>query len=100
MSEAVAAGLNRRRLYALRDAGTITQLSRGVYRLASLPELEAPDLVTVAARLPGGVVCLNSALAYHELTTQIPHASSSLHAARRGTAAAEGSRRGAAERTS
>jgi len=74
MSEALAAGLNRRRLYALRDAGTITQLSRGVYRLASLPELEAPDLVTVAARVPRGVVCLISALAYHELTTQIPHA--------------------------
>ena len=74
MSEALAAGLNRRNLYALRDAGTITQLSRGVYRLASLPELEAPDLVTVAARVPTGVVCLISALAYHELTTQIPHA--------------------------
>ncbi len=74
MSEALAAGLNRRNLYALRDAGTITQLSRGVYRLASLPELKAPDLVTIAARVPAGVVCLISALAYHELTTQIPHA--------------------------
>src|SRR5215211_6943085 len=63
MSEALAAGINRRSLYALRDAGTITQLSRGVYRLASLPDLEAPDLVTVAARVPGGVVCLISALA-------------------------------------
>jgi len=74
MSEALAAGLNRRSLYALRDAGTITQLGRGVYRLASLPELQAPDLVTVAARVPDGVVCLISALSYHELTTQIPHA--------------------------
>lgn len=74
MSEALAAGLNRRSLYALRDAGTIVELSRGVYRLASLPDLEAPDLVTVASRVPRGVVCLISALAYHELTTQIPHA--------------------------
>jgi predicted transcriptional regulator of viral defense system len=74
MSEALEAGINRRSLYALRDAGTIKQLSRGVYRLASLPELEAPDLVTVAARVPRGVVCLISALAHHELTTQIPHA--------------------------
>jgi hypothetical protein len=56
MSEALAAGINRRSLYALRDAGTITQLSRGVYRLASLPDLEAPDLVTVSARVPSGVV--------------------------------------------
>ena len=72
MSEALEAGLNRRSLYALRDAGTITQLSRGVYRLASLPELEAPDLVTVATRVPAGVVCLISALAYHELTHPDP----------------------------
>jgi hypothetical protein len=49
MSEALAAGLNRRKLYALRDAGAITQLSRGVYRLASLPVLEAPDLVSSGA---------------------------------------------------
>lgn len=74
MSEALAAGLSRRALYTLRDAGAIRQLSRGVYQLASLPELEAPDLVTVATRVPNGVVCLISALAYHELTTQIPHA--------------------------
>ena len=74
MSEALSAGLNRRSLYALRDAGTIRQLSRGVYRLASLPDLEAPDLVAVASRVPRGIVCLISALAYHELTTQIPHA--------------------------
>jgi predicted transcriptional regulator of viral defense system len=74
MSEAVAAGINRRDLYALRDSGAITQLSRGVYRLSSLPELSAPDIVTVALRVPAGVVCLISALAFHELTTQIPHA--------------------------
>jgi predicted transcriptional regulator of viral defense system len=74
MSDALAAGISRRDLYALRDSGTVTQLSRGVYRLASLPDLAAPDIVTVALRVPGGVVCLISALAFHELTTQIPHA--------------------------
>ena len=74
MSQALAAGVRRSDLYALRDSGALTQLSRGVYRLASLPELEAPDLVTVALRVPSSVVCLISALAFHELTTQIPHA--------------------------
>lgn len=74
MAEALAAGISRRELYALRDSGAVMQLSRGVYRLASLPALEAPDLVTVASRVPNGVVCLVSALAFHELTTQIPHA--------------------------
>lgn len=32
-----------------------------------------PDLATVAMRVPHGVICLTSALAFHELTTQIPH---------------------------
>jgi predicted transcriptional regulator of viral defense system len=74
MSEAVQAGISRRTLYAMRDEGVLEQLSRGVYRLASLPGLEAPDLVAVATRIPSGVVCLISALAFHDLTTQIPHA--------------------------
>ena len=30
-------------------------------------------MVTVATRIPLGVVCLISALSFHELTTQIPH---------------------------
>ena len=74
MSEVLRAGLSRRTLYAMRDQGILTQLSRGVYRLASLPELGAPDLVTVCTRISRGVICLISALAFHELTTQIPHA--------------------------
>lgn len=74
MSDALAAGISRRTLYAMRDEGLLTQLSRGVYRLASLPDLGAPDLVTVSTRVPEGVVCLVSALAFHGLTTQIPHA--------------------------
>lgn len=72
MSEAIQVGVSRRTLYAMRDGGVLEVLSRGVYRLASLPGLEQPDLVAVATRVPKGVVCLISALAYHELTTQIP----------------------------
>jgi predicted transcriptional regulator of viral defense system len=56
-----------------RDAGIIEPLSRGLYRLADSPPLANPDLVTVALRTPEGVVCLISALAFHQLTTQIPH---------------------------
>ena len=48
-------------------------MSRGLYRWASLPPLGEPDLVVVATRVPKGVICLISALAYHEITTQIPH---------------------------
>ncbi len=71
--EALAAGIHRRTLYAMRDLGELDQLTRGVYRLTSLPPLGNPDLITVAKRIPGGVVCLLSALSFHELTTQIPH---------------------------
>lgn len=74
MSEALEAGINRNTLYAMVETGKVERLSRGLYRLTSAPELEAPDLYTVAARVPRGVICLISALAYHELTTQVPHA--------------------------
>jgi len=73
-SEALALGIHPRTLYALRDAGRLERLARGLYRLADLPPLTHPDLVIVARKVPAGVICLVSALAFHELTTQIPHA--------------------------
>jgi predicted transcriptional regulator of viral defense system len=72
--EALRQGIHPRTLYALRDSGTLLRLSRGLYRLADLPPLANPDLVIVAHRVPQAVVCLISALAFHQLTTQIPHA--------------------------
>lgn len=73
MAEALRAGVSQATLYAMHDKGVLERLSRGLYRLVALPSMEAPDLVTVTARVPKGVICLISALAYHELTTQIPH---------------------------
>jgi predicted transcriptional regulator of viral defense system len=72
-TEAIQAGIHPRDLYAMRDAKLLEQMSRGLYRLSDMPSLENPDLVTVAKRVPKGVLCLISALALHELTTQIPH---------------------------
>ncbi len=72
-TQALRAGIHPGTLYTLRDSGTIEVVSRGVYRLADGSTLGNPDLVTVATRIPGGVICLISALAFHELTTQIPH---------------------------
>ncbi len=72
-SKALSLGIHPETLYAMRDAGVIEKISRGVYRLADLPPLGNPDLVATAARIPDGVVCLISALDYHEITTQIPH---------------------------
>ncbi len=73
-SQAVRAGAHPRDLYALRDAGVLEPVSRGVYRLADLPPLAEPDLVTVAMRVPKSVIALVSALHFHGLTTEIPHA--------------------------
>ena len=72
-TQAIEAGIHPATLYDMRDSGALEVVSRGVYRLADSPPLSNPDLVTVATRIPGGVICLISALAFHELTTQIPH---------------------------
>ena len=71
-SQALKAGVHPRDLYALRDAGFIQPLARGLYRLSEIPALGNPDLVTVALKVPAGVVCLISALSFHKITTQIP----------------------------
>jgi predicted transcriptional regulator of viral defense system len=73
MRDAIEHGITRYMLYSFRDKGIIEQISRGVYRLSELPPVSNPDLVTVALRYPNAVVCLISALSFHEITTQIPH---------------------------
>ena len=71
--DALAVGIHPRTLYELRDSGRVEQLSRGLFRLAEAPPLGNPDLVTVALKIPDGVLCLISALDWYELTTQVPH---------------------------
>ncbi len=73
-AQAVRAGIHPRDLYALRDAGALEVVSRGVYRLADLPPLAEPDLAAVSARIPKAVIAVVSALHFHGLTTEIPHA--------------------------
>ena len=72
-SNALRLGIHPRSLYALRDSGEVLPVGRGLYRLAKAPALTNPDWIKVALRTPRAVVCLISALAHHELTTQIPH---------------------------
>ncbi len=72
-AEAIRLGIHPRDLYRMRDEGELVELSRGLFRLASLPPPEDPDLLAVALRIPKGVICLTSALAYHGLTSEIPH---------------------------
>ena len=70
--DAITAGVSWRDLYRLRDEGEILVLSRGLYQLAEVAGSENMDFVTVSARAPLGMVCLNSALAYWDLTDDLP----------------------------
>ena len=72
-SNALKQGIHPRTLYGLRDKGTIEQIVRGVYRLTELETISNPDLVAVASKFPNAVICLISALSFHNITTQIPH---------------------------
>ena len=72
-SQAETLGINRTTIYRMLKAGQVDRLARGLYRLADMPLLGDPDLVVVTQRVADCVVCLVSALVYHDLTTQIPH---------------------------
>jgi predicted transcriptional regulator of viral defense system len=70
--DAVAAGVSWRDLYALRDEGEIVELSRGLYQLAEAAGSGNADFVAVCGRAPHGMICLNSALSYWDLSDEIP----------------------------
>jgi predicted transcriptional regulator of viral defense system len=66
-------GIQPRILYAMRDNGLVIQEGRGLYRLANEQVWSDPDLAVIALRIPKGVICLISALYFHQITTQLPH---------------------------
>jgi len=70
--DAVAAGVSWRDLYSLRDDGEVVELSRGLYQLAESAGVGYVDFVAVCARAPQGMICLNSAIAYWDLSDEIP----------------------------
>ena len=72
-SQAAALGIGRSTLYRMVEAGRLDRMDRGLYRLADMPPLGDPDLIVVTQRVSDGVLCLVSALSFHDLTTQIPH---------------------------
>jgi predicted transcriptional regulator of viral defense system len=68
-----ADGLNRVRLATAVREGNVERLGRGLYRLSESPVTENHSFVLAAKRVPRGVICLLSALRFHNLTTQNPH---------------------------
>lgn len=71
--DAIASGIYARTLTQLEQEGKLEKIARGIYRIKGNRRISNPDLVTVALTIPKGVICLISALAFHKLTTQIPH---------------------------
>jgi len=70
-----AAGIPLVYLKRLTEAGDLVRLGRGLYQDPErVGEDVAHDLAEAARLVPKGVVSLLSALKYHELTTQLPHA--------------------------
>jgi predicted transcriptional regulator of viral defense system len=69
-----AAGVPRVYLQRLRDEGILQQVGRGLYKLADAEVGSATSLAEAARIQPRGVICLLSALQFHNLTTQTPHA--------------------------
>jgi predicted transcriptional regulator of viral defense system len=67
-----AAGVSRSQIRRLLTQGRIERVGRGLYRRPGAPLSERRDLAEVGRRVPGGVVCLLSALRFHGLTTQNP----------------------------
>jgi len=65
-------GINPGTLARLVDAGLLHRPSRGLYELADADIDAAHALAEVARRVPKGVICLISALQYHEMTLQLP----------------------------
>lgn len=68
-----ALGVPRSALTRLTERGLVTQVSRGLYRLADTRISEHISLAEACRRVPHGIVCLLSALRFHGLTTQSPH---------------------------
>lgn len=66
-------GIARTYLRRLQERGLLVPLGRGLYLPADAEVTEHQSLIEVARRVPHGVVCLLSALRFHDFTTQEPH---------------------------
>ena len=71
-AEAVAAGIHPQTLARLVDRGAGERVSHGRYRLPGAEITEHHSLAIAASAAPKSVVCLLSALRFHDVTTQNP----------------------------
>jgi predicted transcriptional regulator of viral defense system len=65
-------GISRMALQRLYERGELLRSGRGLYTLADAEPTESVSLVEACKRVPHGVICLLSALRFHQLGTQNP----------------------------
>ena len=70
--ELEALGIPREYLLRLYRQGKLSRTGRGIYTLPDAAVTERHSYAEVAKRVPEAVLCLLSALVFHEITTQSP----------------------------
>jgi predicted transcriptional regulator of viral defense system len=71
-SQAIKLGIPEHKLYEMHKKGQLIKEARGLYRLNDTSPIGNPDLVQISLLAPKAVICLISALYFHEITTQVP----------------------------
>ena len=71
-SELRAAGIGPQTIARAVENGEIERISRGLYQKHNAENEEHQRLAEAALRVPKGVIALTSALAFHDLTDQMP----------------------------
>jgi predicted transcriptional regulator of viral defense system len=72
LRELIRQGIHPEAIRRLREVGRLMQVSRGTYALTASDAGEHQTLVEACRAIPNGVICLLSALRFHEITTQAP----------------------------
>ncbi len=67
-----AEGVTAATMSRMERDGEVLRLARGLYQLPDSPLDAHHSLAEAAKRVPKGVICLVSALAFHQLTDQLP----------------------------
>ncbi|MDE2887736.1 MAG: transcriptional regulator [Gemmatimonadota bacterium] len=66
-------GISHRKLMGLVADGLVKSLGNGLYRISEVESTEAETIAMVAAAIPNAIMCLLTALRFHEIGTQSPH---------------------------
>jgi len=66
-------GIHRKYIHMLHHQGILNRVGRGLYVLADSRPSENRTIAEACRRVPSGVICLLSALRFHDLTTQSPY---------------------------